>query len=449
MNYLSKNVAGFVLSLALTTCFGVQIEASSRSSHSSSGHSSKHHCSIGCSDSSSKSCKDVCGSGARVHEGCVFVPERQEIVLDSETCEPMQVTVPGANLYYRDMGKSKHGRPTIVFVHSLGATSDSWRCQQEQLSKCFRTIAVDLRGNGRSDVTDPESIQYTHELFANDIFMMLQDPALNVSEKVIFVGNGIGGSIGIVFATAYSDMLCKLVIVNSGPGLYLVNDCAVSPYCDPQYACGESEGSCCDFTGCTSLCWPYPSFTEQSLQQQAYALECGFYNCYNAGEEGFDDCLTQSFSNYFAWEFPVTILNEPCQPQLASLQAQSVMAITQTVFNEVLSNIIYNAWTQDLRPLLELIEVPTLICIGTLDLEVPNGAGIYLNNHIAHSKLVKFENKGHMPQATSYKKFNKVLKSFIEHKHFPEFLDVPDTGCCVCPLIKPLPFIPCSLTPTT
>lgn len=435
MNSLKSYVACFSWFVALALSFTASLAAESHKSH--------RRCSIECSECSSHPCKKVCNAGAYVQEGCVFVPDRVETVTDPTSCLPVQVTVPGANLYYRQQGEGCRNSPTIVFIPPLLGTSDAWRCQQAEFSKCFRTIAVDLRGTGRSEATDPESIQYTHQLFANDIYAMLQDPSINVTGKVILVGNALGGSIGLVYATSYPSQVAKLVMVNSGPGLYVVNDCAVDPSCDPTIPC-TTGGSCCDLNNCQSTCWPYPSFTNSQLEENFDIIGCSFEYCYGTCGDC-PSCEFQPLINYFSWLIPLSIFNEPCQPALANVQAQAVQAAVQVALNDVYENILYYAMSQDLRPYLSSVRVPTLICIGTIDQLVPNGAGLYLNKHIKHSRLVQFQGKGNEPQVTAYKQFNKVLDRFIQSKDFPCFTNIPDKGCCICPLIVPEPFIPCSV----
>ncbi len=434
MDCLKSFAAGLALLFAVS--FSTSLAASSK-------HECK--CTIECGEHSSQCCK-VCSSNAFVQEGCIFVPDRYESLFDPNTCSASTEFVPGANLYYRLQGEGDEHSPTIVFIPPLEGTSDAWRCQQEEFSKCYRTIAIDLRGTGRSEATDPNSIHYTHQLFANDIFAMLQDPALNVTKNIVLVGNAVGGSIGIVYATTYPSQVSKLVLINSSPGLYVVSDCAVDPTCDPSIPCNTS-GACCDIANCQPICWPYPAFTYSSLISQFDLMGCEDEYCFATSVgDLFDECINQTAYNYFRWNLPLTVFNEPCQKDLGNAEDQGAQAATQLVFNGVFQNIIFNALTQDLRPLLPLIRAKTLICIGTIDEQIPNGAGIFLNHHIKHSKLAKFNGKGNELEITAYKQFNNVLQRFITAKEFPCFIDVPDRGCCVCPLVKPEPFIPCSVS---
>lgn len=441
MYCLKRIAAKFTAGVALLLTLSLQpyLMASSKC------ESKSHRCSIGCGEStdSSRCCEKVCSSNAYVQEGCIFVPDRTETIIDPSTCSPTPEYVPGANLYYRVQGEGHENSPTIVFIPPIEGTSDVWRCQQEEFSKCYRTIAIDLRGTGRSDVTSPYSIHYTHQLFANDIYAMLQDPALNVTQNIVLVGNAVGGSIGIVYATLHPSQVKKLVLVNSSPGLYVVNDCAVDPACDPSIACG-GDASCCNPSNCQPICWPYPAYTMSQIYDNLNTVECQDEFCYETCVyPGCDDCFRQTAYNYFSWNLPLTVFNEDCKcGPLANAQAQGAQAATQLVVNGVWQNIIFNTLTQDLRPLLPYVRAKTLVCIGTLDAQVPNGAGIFLNNHIKHSKLAKFEGKGNELEVTAYKQFNKVLDKFITSKEFPCFVDVPDRGCCVCPLVKPEPFIP-------
>ena len=59
------------------------------------------------------------------------------------------------------------GEP-LVLVHGIGAGSDLWLLQVENLSKYFHVIAVDLRGFGRSDRPRGDH-NYSLPIMAEDI----------------------------------------------------------------------------------------------------------------------------------------------------------------------------------------------------------------------------------------------------------------------------------------
>ena len=86
-------------------------------------------------------------------EGYVFVPEA---VIPGQFIPGGQPqTVPAGNFFYRQQGKCKAGRPTIVFLNYLEGSSRAFLCQQAAFSHCYNTIAIDLRGRGNSVKTVP------------------------------------------------------------------------------------------------------------------------------------------------------------------------------------------------------------------------------------------------------------------------------------------------------
>lgn len=60
-----------------------------------------------------------------------------------------QVEINNVKMNYVTEGE---GKEAIVFIHGLGEYLESWRHQIQFFSKDFRTVALDLRGHGKSGV---------------------------------------------------------------------------------------------------------------------------------------------------------------------------------------------------------------------------------------------------------------------------------------------------------
>lgn len=114
-----------------------------------------------------------------------------------------KIMINSCNLHYVDRGV---GIP-IVFIHPPVLTSMNFAYQIQQLSSHFRTIALDIRGHGKSE---PSSEALTYPLIVNDIRTLLQQ--LNI-EQAFFCGYSTGGSVLLEYLLTYpNDVLGGIVI---------------------------------------------------------------------------------------------------------------------------------------------------------------------------------------------------------------------------------------------
>lgn len=349
----------------------------------------------------SKACSKLRKGDCKVKKMCVTVPARQT----------EQGFIPEAQIYVRMQGSCHCNKPVILFVHGVAFSSDVFRCQQEELCECFCTLSLDLRGYGRSTKTtpkpsqDPNSIDYTYQIWADDIKSVLCQLGL---EKVIFVGSSIGANIGIVYTLRYPGDVQKLVLQAGDPLLTVTDPNCTSPTCEILPTCD----------------WQFPAETVCNLSIIGKIIQ----------QIGFEQFLRQFLAPQF--------FNEPCQDQLVNAQNYTVEAFLTSGL-DILLNVTMNAETEDLRPLLPQITVPTLICYGSIDHVVPPGASIYMHGQIQNSVLAEFAGKGHQLEVTAYKQFNRLLTQFISENMMPDFIKVLDEGCCVCPKVKPVVFKQC------
>ncbi|MGC4376099.1 alpha/beta hydrolase [Fictibacillus sp. Mic-4] len=113
--------------------------------------------------------------------------------------------LPNLEMAYVDEGEGK----TIVLLHGFCGSHKYWTKQIEELAKDYRVIAPDLRGHGKSTITNETT---TIESMADDIKWLLDK--LNI-EKVTMFGHSLGGYITLAFAEKYEEMLEGFALVHS------------------------------------------------------------------------------------------------------------------------------------------------------------------------------------------------------------------------------------------
>ena len=102
-------------------------------------------------------------------------------------------------------------RETILFLHGLAIDSDIWVTWLPALADRYRIVRMDLRGFGRSFVP-AASEPWTMEALAGDVRDVLA--ALEV-ERVHFVGESTGGTVGLQLAAHHPESLLTLTMVTA------------------------------------------------------------------------------------------------------------------------------------------------------------------------------------------------------------------------------------------
>src|SRR4051794_38118728 len=99
---------------------------------------------------------------------------------------------------------------TILFVHGLMSSSQTWAEQARRLAGRFRVIAPDLFGHGKSEKPSGDYSLGSHAATLRDLI-----DALDVS-SVTVVGHSLGGGVALQFAYLFPDRVDALVLVSSG-----------------------------------------------------------------------------------------------------------------------------------------------------------------------------------------------------------------------------------------
>ena len=113
----------------------------------------------------------------------------------------------GDRVAYLDVGA---GDETLLLLHGMAGSSDTWRSVIPQLSKRYRVIAPDLLGHGQS--AKPRG-DYSLGAFAAWLRDLLDE--LGVT-SVTIVGQSLGGGVAMQFVYQHPDYCRRLVLISSG-----------------------------------------------------------------------------------------------------------------------------------------------------------------------------------------------------------------------------------------
>lgn len=107
------------------------------------------------------------------------------------------------DLYYEESGK---GIP-VIFIHGFPFDHSIWEPLIPLLKDHARMILPDLRGFGKSPVTDEV---YSMRLLAEDIAQLMDHLKI---EQAVLVGHSMGGYVTLAFAQAYPGRVSGLGLV--------------------------------------------------------------------------------------------------------------------------------------------------------------------------------------------------------------------------------------------
>ena len=118
-----------------------------------------------------------------------------------------KITTNGVELYYERVGS---GEP-LLLVHGLLFSAESWRDQLDSLSAEYDCIAVDLRGQHRSEATrDPAGYDLWNQ--AEDVHGLIG--GLGIA-PVHYAGLSMGGMIGMRLALTHPEDLRDLALLDT------------------------------------------------------------------------------------------------------------------------------------------------------------------------------------------------------------------------------------------
>ena len=120
------------------------------------------------------------------------------------------ITLPsGARAHYRDRGQ-RNG-PALVLLHGSNASLHTWEPWVAQIGDQFRMISVDLPSHGLTGAVPGDD--YSQEAMAK--FVDEFTTALGVG-RFALAGNSMGGGVSARFALMHPERLTHLILVDAG-----------------------------------------------------------------------------------------------------------------------------------------------------------------------------------------------------------------------------------------
>jgi Predicted hydrolases or acyltransferases (alpha/beta hydrolase superfamily) len=115
-----------------------------------------------------------------------------------------------AKLFFTEAGKGK----SILLLHGWVSDSHDWMWQLPELEKHYHTVAVDLRGHGRSQVM--ASGEYTPDHYVSDIIALIENEFK--SKSFVLIGHSMGAQISARVAALRPDLVDAVVSVDGSLG---------------------------------------------------------------------------------------------------------------------------------------------------------------------------------------------------------------------------------------
>jgi pimeloyl-ACP methyl ester carboxylesterase len=122
---------------------------------------------------------------------------------------PRAIQSPAGAIYVDDGG---HGGIPVIFLHSYAGDSRHWATQLDHLRHHRRSLAIDLRGHGKS--AKPKDMDYSIGAMVNDVDHVVRELKL---QKFVLVGHSLGAAVANAYAAKYPGKVAGVVLVGA-PG---------------------------------------------------------------------------------------------------------------------------------------------------------------------------------------------------------------------------------------
>ncbi|SES62353.1 Pimeloyl-ACP methyl ester carboxylesterase [Oceanobacillus limi] len=257
-------------------------------------------------------------------------------------------TVNGGEIYYEVAGEGE----AIILLHGLFLDSRMWDHQFETLSKTNKVIRVDLRGFGKTMITE--------DPFSNSDDLKGIFEHLNI-ENAHIVGLSFGAIVALEFTITYPEFVKSLTL------------CSLNLNRDVSQELKEARGEM------------FGAFQNGEIEKCATISEKIWLNGISSPVEITDEDHTLYRT--------VTIdnLNKP----------------------RIKSNPIF---MKNIAERIEEVSVPTLILFGRSDFEDYQNFANVLEHSIKNSRKLAFANSAHMINISEPDLFTKTIESFVNKK---------------------------------
>lgn len=265
---------------------------------------------------------------------------------------PSFVIVDGRKIAYDDVSPPDP-KGTVLLLTGLAAKRLGWYKQLEVFGQQYRTIAIDHRDVGDSDLaTEP----YTTVDQAEDAAGVLL--ALGIARAAV-VGISMGGFIAQELALLHPDMVEKLVLVSTSAG-------------GPGYTP------------------PGPEIAARLVQPRAGDLG-------ELARQTYTAIMALGYAASHPTEMERIVETARYRPQSQEAYMRQLQA----------------AWGRDATSRLSQLSIPVLVIHGELDPLIPVQNGRYLAAHIPGARLIEYPNTGHVPIIERADDFNRDVLAFL------------------------------------
>ncbi len=251
---------------------------------------------------------------------------------------------------------SGNGQQPMLFAHGFGCDQHMWRFVAPAFEKDYQVILFDHVGAGASDLSAYNPQKYsTLNGYADDVLEICQ--ALNVTDG-IFVGHSVSAMIGILAAIKEPARFAKLVLV--GPSPFYIND-------------GEYVGG----------------FERADIEELLEFLD----------------------ENYLGWSSTMapTIMGNLDRPELGQELTNSFCRTNPDIAKQFARV----TFLSDNRRDLPKLQTPSLILQCAEDVVAPESVGRYVDQTLAHSRLIMMQAKGHCPNLSAPDETIAAIKTFV------------------------------------
>lgn len=245
------------------------------------------------------------------------------------------------------------GDALVVFSHGLGNDQRAWHAVIERLPGNVSALLFDLPGAGPLLPADFDPDDYNSVAdYADDLLNLFDEIGV---ARCTYVGHSVSGMIGVLAAIEDPDRFSQLMLLNASP---------------------------------------------------RYLNDEGYVGGFEQAE--LDSLFVAMSANYQAWVagFAPMAVGVDVPDAIVDFSA-GLLAMRPDVTAKIARMI----FTSDLRHVLPMLAVPTLLIHAREDIAVPAAVGHYLHSNIAGSRIAWIDTAGHLPHLAAPEEVAAVLRA--------------------------------------
>ncbi len=248
------------------------------------------------------------------------------------------------------------GDDLVIFSHGFGTDQSVWSSVLSRLSE-HRALLFDLPGAGPLLPPDFDPLSYRSlSAFADDLLALLEEIGVR---RATYVGHSVSAMVGVLAAIEDPERFERMVLLNASPR-YLD---------DVGYRGG---------------------FSRSELN-----------GLFDAMASGYQSWVAGFAPTAIGGDFPRAI--EDFSAGLLAMRPDVAIRIARTIFES------------DVRHLLPLLGVPTVLIHARKDIAVPEDVAHYMKAHIPLSTLYWIEAEGHLPHLSAPDEIAAALRVHLGH----------------------------------